>query len=431
MGRVTTTTQSEQAASDHAPAAPSPSIVLPPRIAYVAYPSSLTRRAANAVQTYATCAALQAIAPRFELIVPRFAFRPSDFTEIGATHVLRIPFNVGRNILPTIGWSYAERTWFAARVLVRLVRRRLTGNAAEVIYVRDAVTAAWLALLARPLTGARVVYEVHDLEIQNPSAKGGRVMRRFIRWVDRTALRRADGVVSLTATFAALLQSLPDVRPRPPVAVIPDAYDETRFFPRDRTTARVALDLPAPPFVVVYTGLTWAYHGVDRVVDAFALFHAEAPDALLVLVGGRDAERDAIRAQVAAHGIADAVRIVPPQSAERIAQYIAAADVVVLADTVSKASASPLKLFEYAASARPVVAVDLPALREILPDDAARYVPDGDLVAFADALRWIATHPDDATAMAHRAARAVSPYTYPRRAVAVVAACRSAMEASV
>jgi glycosyltransferase involved in cell wall biosynthesis len=122
------------------------------------------------------------------------------------------------------------------------------------------------------------------------------------------------------------------------------------------------------------------------------------------------------------------VRIVPSQPVSEIPAYLAAADILVIPDTVTKASASPLKLFEYAAMARPIVAPNLPALREILPTDAAHYVASGDPAAIAAGIIWLATHPDEADAMAARARRAVERYTYHRRAAAISAFCQQLCE---
>src|SRR4051812_41148964 len=79
----------------------------PPRIAYVAYPSSLTLRSANAIQTYATVRALRCLAPECDVLVPRFAFRPSRFAEVEATHLLRLPLNAGQHLIRSSLWSYA------------------------------------------------------------------------------------------------------------------------------------------------------------------------------------------------------------------------------------------------------------------------------------------------------------------------------------
>jgi len=423
---LTTTTQTAAAATAATAATQIasnlPQAPLPPRLTYIAYPTSLTLQSANAIHTYSLMQAMRAQVPELALLVPRFARRPSRFTDVGATHLARLPFNAGRHLLDSIGWSYAERTWFAARVLAHLIRTRLMRRAPEVLYVRDAVVAAWLALLARPLVGARVVYECHDLEAQNPSAQSGPITRCLASVIDRIVMQRSDGVVSLTHAFVDMLKALPAVRPRSggPVAVIPDAYDDAVFFPRDKAAARAALALPPAAFTVVYVGSTWKYRGIDRLIAAFA---DGCPDARLVLVGGRPDEQTAAMAVAQQHGIAAVVQCVGAQPQAIVAQYMAAADVCALSDTVSKASASPLKLFEYAACARPVILTDLPALREVLPDDSACWVPPGDTAAFANAFRWIASHPTEAAAMGERAAQAVAPHTYHARAAAVVAFC--------
>lgn len=397
------------------------------RLTYIAYPSSLILRSANAVQTYATTRALRVTLTDFDLVIPRFGRRPSAFTDIGATHLLRIPFNAGHHLIRSVAWSYLERTWFALRALAHLFRQRLSGNKPDVVYLRDVVCASWFALVGRRLVGARIVYEVHDLESEHPSTAKGAMTTRIAQLMDRVALRRADGIVSLTQTFIPVLRERALLDGSVPTAVIPDAYDDAMYYPRDRNAARSALSLPDEAFVVTYTGLTFTYHGLDMLVRTFAIFLKDCPNAVLVLVGGREPERAALVAQINTLGIAASVRLIPPQPSEAIPQYLAAADVLVIPDTVTKASASPLKLFEYAAMERPIVAANLPALREILPDDTVRYVPLGDEPAFAEALLWIVTYRDLAQQMAGRARNTVLPYTYRNRAERIVAFCRTIM----
>ncbi|MGI8690836.1 MAG: glycosyltransferase [Thermomicrobiales bacterium] len=398
-----------------------------PRIAYVAYPSSLTLRSANAVQTYATVAALRSCAPDCAAIIPRFAFRPSAFTALGATHLLRLPFNAGRHVIRSVFWSYLERTWFAFRALVHLV---VTQRRPDVVYVRDVICALWLALILPRFLRIPVIFEMHDREATNPSANSGPLTRWLAPRIDMLAARHASsgGLVSLTHAFVPELAAIIGAARHPPIAVIPDAYDDQVYHPRDRALARIALDLPPDAPIIAYTGLTFAYHGVDLLVDAFAIVKETVPHALLVLVGGRGGERAAIATHAARLGSATSVRIVPPRPVHEIPVYLAAADILVIPDTVTKASASPLKLFEYAAMARPIIATDLPALREILPADAAHYVVPGDPAATAAGIVWMATHAEEADAMAERARHAVERYTYRHRAAAIVAFCQQVCE---
>src|ERR671932_97539 len=110
----------------------------PSTLVYLAYPSSLTLRSANAVQTFNTIRELRALDPGVEALLPRWAWRASVFGTVGARHLLRLPFNGLSHLWRTTAWSYLERSWFALRAAFYLLRRR--GKAGRrVVYVRDAV----------------------------------------------------------------------------------------------------------------------------------------------------------------------------------------------------------------------------------------------------------------------------------------------------
>ena len=79
-------------------------------------------------------------------------------------------------------------------------------------------------------------------------------------------------------------------------------------------------------------------------------------------------------------------------------------------DTVTDATASPLKMFEYMAMARPIVCVDRASLREIL-GDAALYFPRGDVAALAEQIQRVVQ--PSAQPLAERAR---APRTIPMRA---------------
>jgi glycosyltransferase involved in cell wall biosynthesis len=289
-----------------------------------------------------------------------------------------------------------------------------------VVYARDAVVAAWFGAGLARLCGARLIYEVHDLEQWNPSRARSPWARPLVRLIDRAAIRGADGVVSLTAAFRDYLDRV-GLKAARDVAVIPDAYDDARYAPGDRDAARAALGLPRGAFVVTYAGLTFAYRGLDALVRAFADLCRDVPGSLLVLVGGREGERAELARLARELGVADAVLLPGQRSQDEVPRYLAAADALVLPGTVSGLNASPLKLFEYAAMARPIVAADLPALREVLGDDGAHYVPPGDVAGLRAALDAIRRDPARARELAVRARERVAPFTYRARARAILA----------
>ncbi|HEX5501333.1 MAG TPA: glycosyltransferase, partial [Thermomicrobiales bacterium] len=166
---------------------------------YLAYPTSLTLRSANAVQTFHTARELRALDPTVTVLLPRWAWRESAFAAVGATHLLRLPLNALSHAWRTTAWSYLERSWFAWRAALYLARRGRGRGA--VVYVRDAICAAWFGALFARLVGATLLYEIHDLEQWNPSRLRAPAARPLVRLLDALAIRRAARVVTLTGAF--------------------------------------------------------------------------------------------------------------------------------------------------------------------------------------------------------------------------------------
>ncbi len=105
-----------------------------------------------------------------------------------------------------------------------------------------------------------------------------------------------------------------------------------------------------------------------------------------ISIGGREFEVEELQTLARESGIVERVIFVKRQTSNVIAEYLAASDALVIPDTVTDATASPLKMFEYMAMARPIVCVDRASLREIL-QDAAFYFPRGEVNAFAAQLQ--------------------------------------------
>ncbi len=385
------------------------------RLCYLAYPTSLTLKAANAIQAYLTVQALRARCPGLLVIVPRLLREPSAFSEVGAVHLPRLPVGKLSRFFPSTGWYYLERTLFAWMVAFFLLFRRLLGKRCRAVYVREVICGYWLSGLLRHLTGACLIYEAHELESRNPSRARGRLWQPFLERLDRILLQRADGVVSLTDTFARELAER-SWCPAGRTAVLPDAYDEGLYHPLDRALCREALSLPSDGQVLTYTGLTFSYRALDLLLKALGMLVPRFPALRLELVGGRPAEIAALHEQARALGVEDRVHFWGTIPRTEVPRHLGAADVLVIPGTVSGASASPLKMFEYMAMGRPIVCVDIPALREVLDDDSAYFFPPGDAPALSRAIESALARPQEARVKGERARLRASAYTYGRRA---------------
>ena len=394
---------------------------------YVAYPMKLDLGAANAIQTYHTVRELSKLLPGMRLVVPRWLLEKSAFAALGALHLPRPAVNKLSRFIPWSGWSYIERTLYSLMLVVLLLVWRLMGRGYKMIYVRDTVCAAWLSVL-RPLHGSRLLYEVHDLEASHPS-KASKWPRafwgRFLPWLDRMSLRGADRIISLTSTFKEWLVT-GGLRKAEDIAVVPDAFAPPESGYPSKGDARRELDLPANAFIVGYAGLTFAYRRLDLLVEAFAPLASEH-NAILLLVGGRLFEVSELRSQADRLGI-DPKRIVTPGQVahERTPLYLAASDVLVIPDTVTQMTSSPLKLFEYMAAGRAIVCKDMPALREIINESSALFFPEGNVDALTTCLLRLKSDPGTCERLGEEAKKQSTRYTYRARAeriAEVVASC--------
>jgi glycosyltransferase involved in cell wall biosynthesis len=366
---------------------------------------------ANGIQTFHTCYAL---ARRGHQV--RLSVRPDT------ADVARDPFEFyGAPAIRTLG---IDRIGVAgppvlcrALWLTRALRRAIAGGVAQVTMTRDLGLASLLVRVPRPRRPP-VVYESHgfapevsasldEMLSNGPRASSGKQARLGRR--EARVWKRADGYVTITRALADEMTERFGTRSG--LAVVPDGV-------------AIAAHGAAPPIVrhhppvVGYAGHLYPWKGVDVLLDAIA----RVPSVRALVVGGLAGEPDLARMRAHARGlnIDDRVTFAGAVPPTEVAARLAEMDVLVLPNTATHTSArytSPLKLFEYMAAARPVVASDLPALREVLKDgDNALLVAPGDAGQMADAIKRLLHDTALAARLAATAFRDVQAYSWDCRA---------------
>jgi glycosyltransferase involved in cell wall biosynthesis len=384
---------------------------------------------ANGVQTMATCHALAARGHDIRLVVrpdtAPVARDPFEFYGLPRDPRLTIcPVDAG-------GGPRTRRL----RFLLSAVRQAARPSA--LVLTRDLGVAALLLQVPRPQR-PRVVYESHGVapvvgaelpqllgrpELAPSAAKLRRLDRR-----EAQVWTRAAAYVTITRALADELRARYGARDR--VFVVPDAaYGRPREggAPSDRATldgGERTESSPPSGLVVGYAGHLYPWKGVDVLVRALAL----EPRARGLIIGGHPAEGDRARLEALARelGIADRVEFAGLVRPAEVARHLGRATVLVVPNTASAISdryTSPLKLFEYLGMRRPIVASDLPALREVLMhEQTALLVKPGDPGALARALGRLADDPALAARLADQAAALAPAFTWSARAARLEAA---------
>jgi glycosyltransferase involved in cell wall biosynthesis len=202
---------------------------------------------------------------------------------------------------------------------------------------------------------------------------------------ERVLLSRADAVVTVSENARAELERVG--APPERVCVVPNAVEVDRFA---HATAR-PLPFPDGAVVVGFVGLFYRWHGVQHLARAFVDLHARVPNARLMLLGdGEDAP--AVRAVLEEAGVMDACHLPGLVPRDAVPGYLAAADILVSPHAEMKDFVgSPIKIFEYMAAGRAIVASRLGQLESLLSDgETALLVPPGDEGALAAALERVA-----------------------------------------
>ena len=224
------------------------------------------------------------------------------------------------------------------------------------------------------------------LEVNSPLTDerlrhGGLGLPGLARWSERCVWRGADRVLAVTQVLADIVarEGVPAAR----LAVIPNGINEAHFaLAPTSAQAKARLGLEGA-LVLGFTGFVRDWHGVDRVLNWMASDAAPA-DAKLLVVGDGPARGDLER-MAKGLNLAERVRFTGFLAREEVPAYVAAFDIAL--QPAVTAYASPLKLFEYLALGKAIVAPRLPNIQEILRDgDNAVLFDERDPQSFALAL---------------------------------------------
>jgi glycosyltransferase involved in cell wall biosynthesis len=215
------------------------------------------------------------------------------------------------------------------------------------------------------------LYDMHSSlpqQLTNFAFSRSRIIRRIFLAMERLMIRRSRVVIVICPS---LEETVREIDPKARTVLIENAPGsaEDEATPDQATAVRRGLGLPDATPIVLYTGTFEAYQGLDLLFDAMAHVKKARPDARLVLVGGRPDQVARAVAQARTAAIDDVVLVVGERPASEIPRYLLAADVLV--SPRARGTNTPLKLYQYLRSGKPIVATRLLTHTQVLNDDTA------------------------------------------------------------
>ena len=376
-----------------------------PRLIYIAN-ARIPSEKAHGMTIVKSCEALALAGAAVELVVPKRknAGLPKDtFSFYGAKRNFKITF------LPTLDLFAFEKHigklafWIEIGVFYFFVYARFLFSPRQmIIYSRDTP-----ALLLK-LRGFRVFFECHHL----PRRSGLYFLLN----------RLANGVIVISRQLKIAYQKAGFAEDR--ILVAPSGVDLDIFdLNISKEEAREKLNLPQELKIVTYTG-NFRTFGADKGIgDIIESLRYLPPDIIFTAVGGSDRDIDFYRHRSETAGVSNRVFLFGRTDQKTLALYQKAADTLLMPFPDSKhyrEHMSPVKMFEYMGSGRPIIGSDLLTIREVLDESNALLVPPGDPPALAAAIEKLLADPEMGQRLAAAALKSVGQYSWGKRSKKVL-----------
>ena len=217
-------------------------------------------------------------------------------------------------------------------------------------------------LMLKRRRGVPLLLEVNAPLVDERMRFGGLGLPRLARWAEGTVWRGADLVLPVTRVLGSHVaaRGVPQSR----IVAIPNGINEAHFAAAPSPQAAKAALGWDGALVLGFTGFVRDWHGVDRVVRWMAT--ADAPPNARLLVVGDGPARAALEQLSRDLHVSQRVRFTGVIDREHVPAHVAAFDIALQPAVVPYAS--PLKLFEYLALGKAIVAPRQPNIEEVLTD---------------------------------------------------------------
>ena len=265
----------------------------------------------------------------------------------------------------------------------------LSPGEVDLVYERYSLWSLTGAALAERL-GVPLVLEVNAPLVEEQRRYRRLAMIEVAGAIERLLVRRADAILCVSSALRDRVVGLRGIDEG--VHLFPNAVDTDLFRPAGNATGGAGRK--AKETAVIFTGSFKPWHGVQDLVQAFAILLAQEPRSRLILVGDGP-ERSLVERRVLQLGVEPRVTFTGAVDHREVAALLSVADIAVAPyPPLDGFYFSPLKVEEYLASGLPVVATSCGDLDPHLRDgETALRVRPGDVPGLAKALIRLAGDP--------------------------------------
>ena len=306
-------------------------------------------------------------------------------------------FALGGNIFS--GFFFLLRSFsFSFFALIYFLCLKMRGKLKDAVFFsHDHIPLFFLSFLGLPF-----VLDIHDFPSKNIFYR--RVMKKALGFAVQTKWKVAE----LGKRFNILPEK---------IVYWPNGVEIKDFdIGIGAGEAKRRLGLPADKRIVLYTGHFFSWKGVDTLALASQYLD---DDTLVYFVGGSPEDAKKFETFIQRKKLYK-IRLISFQPHYQIPIWLKAADVLVLPNTakedISLYYTSPMKIFEYMAANRPIVASATPALKQIVSREEVFFYEPDDVASLAEAVGLALNSSETACQKIRKASEKVKRFEWSRRA---------------
>ncbi|MDO8493078.1 MAG: glycosyltransferase [bacterium] len=371
-----------------------------PKLIYISN-SKLPATSAHGLQLMQMCSAFAKNGYDVELVVPRRVGTTSEdpFTYYGIDRNFKI------TKVPCIDFIFLSESKlaFLLQMLSFMIFSRilLMFKKYDVLYSRDAM--------------AGVFFRDISLELHSIPKKTSLAYLNI--------LKRAKLLIVLTGFIKERMSKLGISKDK--ILISPDAVNLDKFdIDISKDEARKKLGLPADKKLVGYVGMLRTL-GMEKGIDVAvkALSQIGRQDVCLVLVGGYQPDIEIYEGQAELLSVQDRLICTGMVKHDLVPIYLKAFDILIAPFPETEHYSyymSPLKIFEYMASGRPIISTTLPSLKEVLNSSNSILVAPDSSLELASAVERVLDDGELASSISDKALRDVHEYTWEKRTAKIL-----------
>lgn len=285
---------------------------------------------------------------------------------------------------------YLQGLWF----FIKLISEKVNKDA--IVYTRNPEI-SWLF----NLKGHKTIYEAHKW----PGSKIS-LYKYLLKKVDKVICN--SGGTEREFKEAGFNNTI----------VAPNGVDLKKFkIKKSIGGLKKELSLPNDKRIIMYIGHLYRWKGAGIIIKAAGML-LNSKNIIFILIGGTDKDVKKNKQVIKDKKLTNIV-LFGHQKKEKIPKFLKCSDILLLPNIPSTQESveytSPIKLFEYMASGRPIIASDLPSIREILNKNNAILIEPGSANALVEGIKFVLRNPDFCANISKQAHKDVQEFTWEKR----------------